>query len=486
MLETSAGNMNVVVVVVDALRASDVGWLVSDADTTPNLDTLAEDAVVFENAFAVSNYTDVCMTSILSGRMPREHGVTHHGTAHTEENLRRIEQRSPTFLPEVLQASEYETIGVDWMGRWHEWGYDSYGVGNVDEDSSESPVDRFVDSIKDAVLDLPDPFLRVLLTQYYRHVGYNDFRVNCEELTDIAIDRIASTNDQFFTLLHYWDVHPPYLPPDDYVGEPAYAPEDEPLSAYFGSDAKGPLAAEFPPFALGEHTTIAESKAAYDGAIRWVDEHLARLIEYLRKEGLFEETLFVLTADHGHNFGEHGIFSDNCGLYDSSLHVPLLVHDPTKDAARVEGMVQHTDIVPTVLDRLDLEHPDGLRGNVLPETRKYAFAEAIEHRMQMIRTTSWKLIRPEDVAYLSKQYWWEGDGSPELYDLRNDPGETVDIADEHPEVVRDLQMRLDEELEEQEAIARSGGSRDASINEDDMDTVKARLNALGYADDDNV
>lgn len=477
--------MNVVLVVVDALRASDVGCYGREVDTTPNIDSLASESMVFEQAFSLSNYTDICMSSIMSGLAPREHGVTHHGTAHTEANLKRLEKRSPRFLPEILQDNGYNTFGADWMGRWHSWGYDEYGVDDVNQGDGGILPGDLRERLKWAASDLPESVLTPLLKRYYQWFGYDDFRVNCEDLTDIAINRISQTDDSFFTLLHYWDVHPPYLPPQKYEERFTYRGNNEPLSKYFGKDAKGPMAAEYQPYATGEHQTIADSKEAYDGSIAWVDEQLGRLFDYLRGQGIMDETMIVVTADHGHNFGEHGIFSDNCGLYDTSTNIPLLVYHPRKDGRRVDGIVQHTDIVPTVLDYVGIEAPANLSGNILPTSRDYAFAEAAEHRMQMIRTEDWKLISPQETAYLREQYWYEADGQVELYDLQTDPGETRNVADEHPDVVEHFQSLLDDELNSQKETAQ-GPNRSVTIDETEMDDVKSRLGALGYADDDNV
>jgi len=481
--------MNVVVVVVDALRASDVGSLGRDAETTPNIDALAEQSLVFERCLAASNKTDVSMSSLMSGKYPREHGITHHGTRHNDGNLKRLEERSPRFLPEILQDHGYETIGVDWMGRWHEWGYDDYGVENGGRDvqnTGDTLSEQLLSRVKDGILELPDPLLAPIMRQYYRRFGYEDFRVDCEELTDIAIDRIDGADEPFFTLLHYWDVHPPYLPPSEYTGQFSYDGEDEDLSKYFGKARKGPLSAAFQTYARGEQTTMGEAKEAYDGAIAWVDDQIGRLVGYLREEELLDETLLVVTADHGHNFGEHGIFSDNVGLYDTSIHVPLVVYHPEHEPGRFDGLVQLTDVAPTVADYTGIDIPADVRGNVLPAEREYAFAESIEHRMQMVRTDRWKYIVPQDVAYLRSRGWYSGDGSVELYDLEADPGETHNVANEHPDVCERLDELLSEELETQESNAASGAGRETEIQDEDIDDIKSRLNALGYADDGNV
>jgi len=480
--------MNVMVVVIDALRASDVGYLGRNADTTPHMDALAEQSLVFERCFAASNKTDVSMSSMMSGKYPREHGITHHGTRHNEGNLRRLEQRSPKFVPELLHDHGYTTLGIDWMGRWHEWGYDNYGVegGRDVQNTGDTIPEKAFSHLKDAVLELPDPILGPILKQYYRRMGYEDFRVNCEELTDIAIDRIDGAEEPFFTLLHYWDVHPPYLPPEEYIGRFDYDGEDEHLSKYFGEGANGPLSAAFQAYARGEQTYMSEAKKAYDGAIAWVDEQLGRLLDYLRAKNLLEETLVVVTADHGHNFGEHNIFSDNVGLYDTSVHVPLLVSHPNLDPRRVNGLVQLTDIAPTVLDYAGVEVPSDVRANVLPETREYVFAESIEHRMQMLRTESWKLMIPRDIEYLKSRAWYDGDGETELYDLEADPGETTNVAADNPDTLARLEGMLEDELDTQDASSKAGSERQATIDDTDMEDIQERLSALGYADDNNV
>jgi arylsulfatase A-like enzyme len=481
--------MNVIIIVADALRASDVGCLGREVDITPNIDSLAEESMVFEKAFSVSNKTDISMSTILSGKTPREHGVKQHGTVNTESNLNRIRERSPTFLPEILHDAGYTTIGVDWMGRWHAWGYDRYGVEDGGRDinvEADSLFGKVFDYMTDTVTELPDPLLFPIMKAYYRWSGYDDYRVDCEELTDIAIDRINGAEKPFFTLIHYWDIHPPYLPPDEYTRRFSYDGGDEPLSEYFGTGKKGPLAAEYPPYALGNHTTVGESKEAYDGAIAWVDEQIGRLMEFLQKKQTLDDTMIIVTADHGHNFGEHGIFSDNSGLFDTSIHVPLVIYDPRKGHQRINDLVQHTDLMPTILDYVGIKSSEELRGNVLPEAHEYVFAETIERRMEMIRTDEWKLVVPRDLSYLRDQPWYNGDGQTELYDLKGDPGETRNVAAEHPNVLTRLEKLLQEEIRSQQQVAGAGGRRSAGIKGDDMSNIKSRLSALGYADEDNI
>lgn len=473
--------MDVILVVVDALRFSDIGCYGREDDITPNIDRIADDGLVFERAFAQSNYTDVCLSSIMSGKAPRGHGVLHHGATYTEENVEGIRETGTEFLPQTLSAHGFSTVGLDWMDRWHRWGYEEYGVG---EETTPGVTDHVQNVVKSAVKRLPEPLLDRIQRASYHLSGVPDPRADCERLTDLAIDALDRYEDDLFTFVHYWDVHPPFLPPTEYEQRFTYDGEDRHLSEFFAPDEKGRQGAEYAAYVTGEHETLADSKEAYDGAVAWVDDNIGRLYDHLDRTGRLEETLLIVTADHGHYFGEHGIFSDNCGLYDGSVRVPLIIHHPDLPPQRVSGLVQHTDLRPTVHDFLDLPIPDDVRGNVLPEPREYVFAEAVESRMQMIRTDEWKLIRPLDEEYLQKQYWYDQDGAMELYDLTADPGETRNLADEYPDIALELEAILDEELHEQQSAERSSRrTTAASISDEEIESVRSNLQSLGYLDE---
>jgi arylsulfatase A-like enzyme len=475
--------MDTILIVVDALRRADVGCYGRVDDTTPNLDRIAADSLVFDHAFSQSNYTDICLSSLLSGKAPNGHGVNYHGASFTEENLEAIAETNTEFLPQVLSRNGIETVGLDWMGRWHRWGYDEYGVGESETEPALS--DRLFSIVKPGIKQLPSSIVNRFQNLSYRLTGIPDPRADCEQLTDLAIERLRQSSDDIFMFAHYWDVHPPFLPPAEYEEQFTYDGDDRHLSEFFNSDAKGRRGGEYAAFVTGRHETLADSKEAYDGAIAWVDAQIGRLYDHLKETGRLDETLLIVTADHGHFFGEHDIFSDNCSLYDGAVQVPLIIHHPDYEADRIEGLVQHTDVRPTIHDFYNIPVPSHLRGNLLPtKTREYVFAEAVEQRLRMIRTDRWKLIQPLDVDYLTSQYWYDQGGAVELYDLETDPSETNNVAETHPTVVADLESTLKKELDAQRTIERAGerGAK-GSVSDEEIASVRSNLQSLGYLDE---
>ncbi len=432
--------MNAIIIIIDALRFNNVGCYGYDKDITPNIDKLATRSLLFENCFAQANYTDISLTTILSGKHPLEHGVLLHGFSSTKENMKGLSKSRTIFLQEILQQSGFRTIAIDWLGRWHKRGFDYYyGI-------QEKQNTAFKESIKGVAVKLLTRY-PVLKKVYSRVKGSSDVRDNCEKVTGEAIKQIDESGDSdFFVFMHYWDVHPPYSPPKEHAAPFHHDEEDVPLSSVFQEGIKEQAGGEYDAFKSGRHVTLNDAKRDYDGAVHWVDGQIGRLVDHLIAKGQMDQTMIVITADHGHNFGEHGIFFDNASLFDTSIKVPLIVWHPKHAGNRIEGMVQHTDIMPTILKFLGKEVPANLEGNVLPDkTREEVIAEAYGSRFRMIRTMKWKYIEPVDILNNipeNVRTWYKGNGKPELYNLTDDPHELQNLIDCVPEVAQELGKKL--------------------------------------------
>lgn len=200
---------------------------------------------------------------------------------------------------------------------------------------------------------------------------------------------------------------------------------------------------------------IEHAIAHYDGAIRFVDDQIGKLIKHLDNINLRENTLLVLTADHGECFGEHGLyFNHGEYLYEEAVKVPLIFCYNKSPKKRIDSQVQSTDIMPTILNILGIELIENIEGNSLmplinenKKTRDYTFAESgmsffkedkrryiggIKGKWRMIRTDEWKLIY---IPHPQKDIF-------ELYNLKNDPKETKNLTEKKPETASQLKEEL--------------------------------------------
>lgn len=432
---------NIIVIIIDTLRAQNMSLYGYHRKTTPVLDELAKDAVVFNTAFSCINTTDPSLTSIFSGMNPRNHGITNHGPKVTSEEEERLTRSGVPLLPEILKTQGYETAAFDWLSRWHKRGYDQYIDSNKEEQQSRS--------VRNIYHRLPTPLkkpTRRVFSFVEKKAVAGDYEASEEakELTDAALNLIPRMKQPFFLFLHYWDVHAPYNPPlghllDGY--DPGERIEDvaERLHPSITSDTLRKLASST------KAETVGDFIARYDAEIRFTDQQLGKLIRFLQQN--VENPIIILTGDHGESLGEHGIYFDHHGLYDVNIQVPLIIWG-LEGKGRVDGLVQHTDILPTLLHHLRIPSPpmDGvsllplIKGQV-DKVRDWIFIEEYHTQRKMgIRTNQHKYIRAlaPNCRYCNTAH---GD-SEELYDLHADPEEKSNIAESQPEVAKQLKEHL--------------------------------------------
>jgi len=439
---------NVLFIVIDALRADRVG-VYNNTNLTPNIDSLAAEGEVFEQCYACINATDPSLTTILTGQYPTRHGLVNHGEKITQEERYCI--AGTRNLAERINDS-HTTIAVDHLGRWHQNGFTHYLQDWPDKPSQRG---NLKEKLAKVVHQLPDK-LEQRIHQIYNKVNYiNKTKkpyIKGDIVTNTVLKTIQEADKPWFAFAHYWDTHIPYnssnTAPDE-IKEQSYENNNIPLREIFdtieGSDWADSLRD-----LLGDAETVGDIKRQYDTAAFRVDEEIGRLIDYLKEVGAFEKTAIVITSDHGESLTEHGIFFDHHGLYDTSLHVPLIICAPQFDG-RESGFVQHFDLTPTVLELLGKEHNqeefDGIslvpkKSRCLNRDAIYA-EEAHTARRRCIRTDSYKYIKRlddrSDCIYCNISHS-PGD---ELYNLENDPKELDNIVDKYEDTTRRLSKYLD-------------------------------------------
>jgi len=398
---------NVILVVLETLRRDHLSLHGYPRKTSPFLEKLAEEAIVFDNAYSQSNWTRPSVATILTGLYPSEHRAI---TA-----LDKLDD-SFTLLPEVLRQHGYLTA--------------AFCTGRVISDpifNYDQGFDLFVDEGK-ALFD----------TLRQSALAWLD----------------ANRRQPFFIYLHTFDPHAPYLAPGR-------------LAELFDSEYDGRLKElkVLKPMILRTMGTLSERdreyvRARYDAEILYTDMVLERLIHDLEKRGLWDNTLLVVTSDHGEEFYEHGNWGHGVGLFPEQLRVPLLIRLAGQEhgGMRPGGLASGVDIMPTILCSLGLPVPDAVAGIDLLATLDENGRTGRDHHYAQFRATRFfedpaptcQVTRSEcSLIGQRLQYIWTQHELPprkraqRLFDLSQDPFALNDIASSRPDIVKEHVRAID-------------------------------------------
>lgn len=282
---------------------------------------------------------------------------------------------------------------------------------------------------------------------YYDHFDFNRLQEsNLDEMerpgnvvADVALDWLAkNTGNKFFLWMHLYDPHFPYRPPSPYSEQYADRP--------------------------------------YDGEIAFADAQVGRLLQFLKQKNLYQNTLIVMSGDHGESLGEHGEQTHGFFIYNSTLHVPLIIHLPGKSRPQViDDLANLADLMPTTLHVLKLEVPSRVQGENLlalmdkssPGDARDLYAESFLPRLHF----NWSELRGLETA----NYHYIDAPRPELYDLNKDPGEAVNLLGEKKAVAEEMHHRL------QKTIAQYSASQELAEKTGLDPVLMERLKSLGYA-----
>lgn len=488
---------NILFIVVDAVRAKNLGCYGYSRRTSPFIDGLAAEGLQFENAFSCTTTTFPSLTSIFSGRYPSSHGITKLRTRLSQTDVQKLSESCTVFLPEILREKGYVTLGVDWLGRWLKRGYDWY---------SGIP--------KRKTIDLRSTFgsLKSILTtesirtrEFVSRLGSISQLIDVQRMkgdlvTDEAIRLIRKVHKRkFFLFVHYWDTHHPYNPPSKFheLFIDSKYEDDEKIEAILKRFGPGCISHLKQRLVPGVKTS-KDVLVRYDGAIAYVDYQLSRLLDALNDSGITDDTLVILTADHGESLGEHGIYWTHHGLYDVTVHVPLILRYPNLlKPERVRTLVQHVDIVPTILDILGIGKENlGLDGKSFgplifdkeeKELRTAVYLEEADlEEKRAIRTNRYKYIRASSPkGAICKECNRIHGGVEEFYDLKEDSAENRNSLEENLQKANSLKKGLSE----WEELCRYGQERGNSMAERARSSsreeaaIERRLRDLGYFDE---
>ena len=420
---------------VDTLRADHLSCYGYFRETSPTLDRLAREGVLFENSYASGIPTGPGFTSIVTGLYPTSH--KYYITPWDVPNSYQLDDNIPV-LAEMMWDAGYVTAAVDNLINFR------------------SHMKHFVRGY--------EYYMNPTKTSRWVH-----HHVTAAEVNRMAIPWLRGHSyERFFLFVHYWDPHTPYNQPEGYRKVFRHRRGDY-------SDLKVEKAASYeyvPGWGrIGEIVEGDEERSIdlYDGEILYVDNAIAELVETMRDEGILDDTLLIITSDHGEQLGQHGIWG-HAGLHESVIRVPLIVRYPKKfpKGVRVKLYAQQVDIVPTILELAGTPASSRLEGVSLLDLvrgegeREFLVCEAWGERC--VIHGDWKLIvhyEPElkvlhevfpkpyeprhfkPVKTLMERVVIEDGLGYELYNLKDDPMETVNLASEEKEILRELKSLLD-------------------------------------------
>jgi arylsulfatase A-like enzyme len=490
-------NPNIILILLDACRARNLGCYGYQRRISPNIDRIASEGILFKNAFSTTNVTDISLATIFSGRYPISHGVT------VQAQIENMVNPGVRFLPEVLRSLGYRTLAVDWLSRFHMRGYDWYGY--LAEKPTSGGIKIQALNIRN-ILKFLLPYekfpesLKGFLKQIYNKIipDWHPRWYDAQRTTDTAIkllEKERKSKKKFFMFIHYWDTHTPYNAPKKHFSKflESCQKKGVEIQDIIGSCAREDVKKFYTEW-MKNAGSVEEVLSWYDGSISYTDEQIGRIYRFLEETSLLDDTLLIITSDHGECLLEHGIYFDHHGaLYDEVLHVPLIIRYPKRlpKNKEIEALVQHTDILPTILELLgeDWNHKDEgvsllsvIKDN--EEVREYVYAVMDNEERYSIRTLNYKYIKKNLSKDSSKKYRDQQGfmDEEELYDLQEDPRELTNISGDQPEIKNELDRVLRLHLRSQKEKTKSPEmeSKNEEMDEEEKQKLKERLRSLGY------
>lgn len=416
---------NIVLYLIDTLRSDHLGCYGYDRPVSPAIDEFASAATLFENSRAQSSWTRASVASIFTGVWPNTHGAVRGGDRLSAEAL---------TMAEILSSAGYQTVGLSGSPNASaafgmDQGFDLFELINRTSNESQALNQRAFEWLETRDRSMP-----------------------------------------FFLFVHTIDPHHPYLAPDPFLEK--YSSK---RASVYQQVVMNPAQERWP----ADDAIIGELLNLYDAEIASNDLNFGKLMDELRRLDLFESSLVVLTADHGEEFYDHRGWNHGANLYRETLNVPLIIKYPhQREAMRVKTLVQHSDILPTVLDlsAIDVPRVEGksLAPLMASSGADIGFrAEPLFFHLRRgplylgIIEGNWKLIQRRDKGRIQSY----------LFDWKRDPEEQTNLSRERPIHTAVLSALLDDRLYRQEQQGRLA-PEEAEID----DELRESLRALGYLD----
>lgn len=434
LLSPQTGMPNVILLSIDALTSEDMSLYGYRLPTTPRLEAFAKESYVFDNAFSSSNWTTPSVASFISGQYPITSGVHNFYSYFLADDRRKN-------LGAMLQNNGYRTAAIIANANAHPL---LLKISDSFSAATEPPVRK--SSVSDII------FYEILRLKDYRtvcwlvdllknaleslQVSYGDD--NTQVPPELAFDRaapfLAASSQPGFTWIHILPPHSPYLPSAPFKYTFGKFREFSTLKEVAGHDGE---------YLPGQQADIDKLRLRYDEFILDTDSRVGNFLDKLKATGRFEDSIIIISADHGESFTKN--YKGHAGpyLYQPVTHIPLIIHLPgQKHGKRIPWYVGQVDLLPTVIDLLNLPLPDWAEGESLKSVMLEGKPTTLP-KFSMNLDAASRFVPPKEGTFAVMKDGWKlvrylGSGKEELYYLATDSQENHDLAGSNPEKSKEM------------------------------------------------
>lgn len=461
----------ILLITVDTLRADAVSCYNPGSNLTPNIDAFAQQSILFENAVTNSPWTLPAIASMMTGMPPSVHQATRHHA--------RVTGKLPTLAGEMKKAGYYTAaIGINPTltkqtcisnGFIYYDFYPKFSTGRSVGAKIRKHLSQYI----------PDEKVTNVTAQGLV-IDFSSF-ISTDRLTDLSIRWLSKSKDKsVFFWIHYFDPHVPYAPPARWLQG-----QEKKLIPSVGYNFDRPddlLTGVFVP-TQKEKEWIKE---LYNGEVRYVDHNLGRLFAALKQMGIYDQSLIVLTSDHGEEFWEHGAYYHGHSLYNEVISIPLIIKLPGKAAPkRVETKVSLRNLMPFILDYCKIK---GQRQKIYKQSLLPLFpgkTGTTFFEPQAVVSSDMRYGEEKEALYFNglKYIRSELSQQEELYNTAADPQEKNSIIDGFPEKIKEAIELLNQHFQFSKRMIKlfkinevKKDKRKSSSDPDQEDKLKS----LGY------
>jgi len=416
---------NIILITLDTTRADHLGCYGYSRPTSPNLDQIAKESVLYTRAIAPSSWTLPSHAALFTGKFTTSHGA-------------RYDPEGPLRLDRAIHKRKYAPFRAS---------------GLAQGETTIAQMLREAGYATGAVV--AGPWMKKVFGLNRGFDRYDDSSINsvsgrlAPQVTASAWSWLKEhKTEELFLFLNYYDPHSPYIPPEEFAW-------------VFTPPGTG---------APDRKVTPEERVALYDGEILYMDRYIGQLFDRMKADGLYDGALIIVTADHGELLGEHGKFGHGNYLHQEEIHVPLFIKYPYGEIppARTDDPIQLVDVMAIILDRLGLTPPPDVQAGLPPQIGHPVIAEA--YPLPVLSSDGhWRALLAG-----SHKLIWSSLGDHQLFDLQADPGELNSLFITQPERPDRMMTALNGYLANLPAPGPSGPPQTV-----DEETTKA-LESLGY------